>query len=317
MYRVSKRDGMIVDFDVSKISGAMIKAFDALGRNYHPSVINLLALQVTSAFEMKIKDGFISVEDIQDSVEQVLSDAGYADVAKAYAEEADYEVLDEIPFWGNGAGMTNKKRTALFWVPDQGEIRRVSEPLENAGSPVVWGDKVFYTASAYKSKLQLTGDEIWTLDLKTGKIAHLRESIIHDEDVRSLPFSNETNNGITNLIELQKYYKASFYNEIGLNANYNMRRESIQQNESDMNHDSLKPLIDDMLECRQDFCEWMNNNFGLNMSVKFNSIWAEREIMEDAAIEAATDPEPEEVPEEPAQEESEEVKEDDTDRESE
>lgn len=154
-------------------------------------------------------------------------------------------------------------------------------------------------------------------DLETGKIAHIRESIIHDEDVRSLPFSSETNNGITNLIELQQYYKASFYNEIGLNANYNMKRESIQQNESDMNHDSLKPLIDDMLECRQDFCEWMNNNFGLNMSVEFNSIWAEREIMEDAAIEAATNPEPEEVPEEPAQEESEEVEKSDPDGESE
>ena len=96
-----------------------------------------------------------------------------------------------------------------------------------------------------------------------------------------------------------------------------MKRESIQQNESDMNHDSLKPLIDDMLECRQDFCEWMNDNFGLNMSVEFNSIWAERELMEVAAIDAATDPEPEEVPEEPTQEESEEVEESDPDGESE
>ena len=84
MYQVLKRDGTTVDFEIGKISGAMIKAFDALGRNYHPSVINLLALQVTSAFEMKIKDGLISVEDIQDSVEQVLSESGYADVAKAY-----------------------------------------------------------------------------------------------------------------------------------------------------------------------------------------------------------------------------------------
>ena len=57
MYQVLKRDGSTVDFEIGKISGAMIKAFDALGRNYHPSVINLLALQVTSAFEMKIKDG--------------------------------------------------------------------------------------------------------------------------------------------------------------------------------------------------------------------------------------------------------------------
>ena len=84
MYKVMKRDGLHVEFDISKISGAMIKAFDALGKNYHSSVINLLALQVSSDFEPKIKDGIISVEDIQDSVEKVLSDAGYADVAKAY-----------------------------------------------------------------------------------------------------------------------------------------------------------------------------------------------------------------------------------------
>ena len=84
MYKVMKRDGMHVDFDISKISGAMIKAFEAQGKNYHPSVINLLALQVSADFESKIKDGIISVEDIQDSVEKVLSDAGYADVAKAY-----------------------------------------------------------------------------------------------------------------------------------------------------------------------------------------------------------------------------------------
>ena len=84
MYQVLKRDGTTVDFEIGKISAAIIKAFDALGRNYHPSVINMLALQVTSAFEMKIKNGVISVEDIQDSVEQVLSESGYADVAKAY-----------------------------------------------------------------------------------------------------------------------------------------------------------------------------------------------------------------------------------------
>ena len=84
MYTVSKRDGSRVDFDVSKISAAMIKAFEAQNKKYHPSVINLLALQVTSDFEPKIKDDVIAVEDIQDSVEKVLSDAGYADVAKAY-----------------------------------------------------------------------------------------------------------------------------------------------------------------------------------------------------------------------------------------
>ena len=84
MYQVLKRDGGTVEFEISKISGAMLKAFEALGKQTHPSVINMLALQVSADFEPKIKDGLIAVEDIQDSVEKVLSESGYADVAKAY-----------------------------------------------------------------------------------------------------------------------------------------------------------------------------------------------------------------------------------------
>ena len=84
MYQVVKRDGEVVEFDINKISAAITKAFEALEKQYHPSVIELISLHVTSDFESKIKDGLISVEDIQDSVESVLSESGYADVAKAY-----------------------------------------------------------------------------------------------------------------------------------------------------------------------------------------------------------------------------------------
>ena len=84
MYQVIKRDGTLVEFEISKISAAMIKAFEAMEKKYHPSVVNLLALQVTADFEPKIQKDTITVEQIQDSVEKVLSDAGYGDVAKAY-----------------------------------------------------------------------------------------------------------------------------------------------------------------------------------------------------------------------------------------
>ncbi|MDO4401054.1 MAG: anaerobic ribonucleoside-triphosphate reductase, partial [Coriobacteriia bacterium] len=84
MYQVVKRDGKLVDFSISKISAAITKAFDAIEKQYHPSVIDLISLHVTADFEEKIKDDKISVEDIQDSVEKVLSESGYADVAKAY-----------------------------------------------------------------------------------------------------------------------------------------------------------------------------------------------------------------------------------------
>ncbi len=84
MYQVIKRDGSVVDFNINKISAAIAKAFDALNKQYHPTVIDMIALRVTSDYEYKIKNDRITVEDIQDSVEKVLSEAGYADVSKAY-----------------------------------------------------------------------------------------------------------------------------------------------------------------------------------------------------------------------------------------
>ena len=84
MYQVTKRDGAAAAFEIGKISAAITKAFEALSKQYHPSIIDMLALRVTADFEPKIQDGRIAVEDIQDSVEKVLSEAGYADVAKAY-----------------------------------------------------------------------------------------------------------------------------------------------------------------------------------------------------------------------------------------
>ena len=84
MYRVIKRDGSTVPFDIQKIANAIKKAFIGCKKNYTDDVIDLIALRVTSDFEAKIKDEMIDVEDIQDSVEKVLSEAGYADVSKAY-----------------------------------------------------------------------------------------------------------------------------------------------------------------------------------------------------------------------------------------
>ncbi len=84
MYQVVKRDGSVAEFNVAKISEAIKKAFESKEKQYHPSTIDFLALKVTADFEPKINNELIAVEDIQDSVEQVLIQAGYADVAKAY-----------------------------------------------------------------------------------------------------------------------------------------------------------------------------------------------------------------------------------------
>ena len=84
MYNVIKRDGKIVEFNLSKISEAITMAFEAQEKDFNQNIIDFLALKVTADFEPKIKDHHIAVEDIQDSVESVLVQAGYADVAKAY-----------------------------------------------------------------------------------------------------------------------------------------------------------------------------------------------------------------------------------------
>ncbi|MDR1629704.1 MAG: ribonucleoside triphosphate reductase [Oscillospiraceae bacterium] len=84
MYQVVKRDGQVVDFNISKISSAITKAFEAQNKQYNPDIVDLLALKVTADYEEKVRDARVSVEDIQDSVESVLIKAGYADIAKAY-----------------------------------------------------------------------------------------------------------------------------------------------------------------------------------------------------------------------------------------
>ena len=84
MYKVRKRDGKIVPFELQKITEAIKKAFEAEDTNYDDNVIDFLGLKVTADFNDKVKNNIIDIEDIQDSVESVLSKAGYADVAKAY-----------------------------------------------------------------------------------------------------------------------------------------------------------------------------------------------------------------------------------------
>lgn len=84
MFQVVKRDGKIAEFRLDKIAEAVKKAFDATENEYSSDMLDLLALRVTSDFQKKIVKGKVSVEDIQDSVENVLIQAGYSDVAKSY-----------------------------------------------------------------------------------------------------------------------------------------------------------------------------------------------------------------------------------------
>lgn len=112
---------------------------------------------------------------------------------------------------------------------------------------------------------------------------------------------------ITHLIELEQYLKAAWFNAIGLDANYNMKRESLSMAESQMNSDALMPLVDDMLECRQTAAEKVNALFGTNISVSLASSWEDNaiELAEELNNELSTDPAAEEDPTENASEDAE------------
>ena len=84
MLNVIKRDGEIAEFNLSKISDAIMKAFVACNKQYTNDIIELLSLRTTAQFQSKVKDDCISVEEVQDCVEEVLTQTGYTDVAKAY-----------------------------------------------------------------------------------------------------------------------------------------------------------------------------------------------------------------------------------------
>ena len=101
------------------------------------------------------------------------------------------------------------------------------------------------------------------------------------------------------VMELQQYLKASFFNDIGLQANYNMKREAINGSEAGMNEESLKPFIDDMLESRKEALEKINKMYGTNITVKLSSSWVRREkIVQDESKDNPSDNNEDNPPEE-------------------
>lgn len=124
----------------------------------------------------------------------------------------------------------------------------------------------------------LLSAEEYLKKIKDGKLGAVVQEPMF-KGIQTQPYANTSQaNTITNLIEYEQYLKASLFNELGLNANYNMKRESINSNESQLNDDMLTPLIDDMLEARKRGVEQINEMFGTDIKVDFASAWEENEI---------------------------------------
>lgn len=93
------------------------------------------------------------------------------------------------------------------------------------------------------------------------------------EGIKTNDYSNKSTNNIKDLIELHQYLKASWFNELGIQSNFNMKRESINEQEAGMNEDALLPLIDNMLRCRKQAVEKVNKMYGTNIEVELSSSW--------------------------------------------
>lgn len=109
-------------------------------------------------------------------------------------------------------------------------------------------------------------------DVKAGKLG-VAMSTPFMEGLKTQPYGEIGGKILTQLIELQQYYKASMFNDIGLNSNYNMKRETIVSAEIELNADALFPFVDNMLYCRQKAIEEVNSMFGTDIRVELNSSW--------------------------------------------
>ena len=127
-----------------------------------------------------------------------------------------------------------------------------------------------YLISAGDNKTKESAD-IFIKKLSEGDFSCIAENTFLD----GIKVHNASSNGnyIQQFIELNQYLKATAYNEIGLNANFNMKRERLNQNEVDLNTSILIPLADDMLEERKKAVELINEKYGLNISVDLSSVW--------------------------------------------
>lgn len=124
-------------------------------------------------------------------------------------------------------------------------------------------------AEAVSAKAYLDG-------LEAGKLGIIQGKPMMDS-MKVANLSMNSANVIIQLIELQQYLKASWYNEIGLNANFNMKREYQSEEELQANTDVLLPLVDNMLKCRQDAFSVVNSTYGTNITVKKNSSWENKQ----------------------------------------
>lgn len=182
--------------------------------------------------------------------------------------------------------------------------RYVYMMVENDISMVLnsYNNRVQTLISAGDSSTKESAD-LYLKKIIDGDLGVVGESRIFD-GIKVHGAQNQGNSFITQMIEYQQYLKGSLYNEIGLNANFNMKRERLTSSETNLNLEALYPFIDDMLQCRQEAVEKINELYNLDISVEFGSVWKNRNDNAESDLEETewvlgeeVEPEPEPEPE--------------------
>lgn len=138
-------------------------------------------------------------------------------------------------------------------------------------------------------------------NIEKGKLMTVSEGSFFDGvKMQNPPSSNGSY--LTQFIEYQQYFLGSFFNEIGLNANFNMKRESIAKSESSLNEDSMLPLCQNMLMCRREDFSVVNELFGLNVEVDFDSAWLQNALEVAMELKNLSNPAPSFIPAEKEEE---------------
>lgn len=201
----------------------------------------------------------------------------YLKLSKEYTIDSDCIIIRNDPFYIGLMPLFNKYASMLSENELSLNMASINTRVQSALA--AGDDRTKAAAERYIEKLT------------EGDISVIGENAFFDEDLKSVPLANTSKTGILgDLIEYEQYLKASWYNELGLNANYNMKREALNSAESSINDDILFPLVDEMLKMRQEGADRVNEMFGTDISVELASSWDDNRKEEDAMIDSI-DPE--------------------------
>lgn len=137
-------------------------------------------------------------------------------------------------------------------------------------------NRITFLLSAADDRTKASAEKFMD-DVKNGKLSVISDNAFL-ESLKVLPAATQNSVRLTDLIEFEQYLRAGWFNDLGINANYNMKRESISPNEAQLNDDALLPLVDDMLEMRRLGIEEVNKMYNLDIEVNLSSSWLKEQL---------------------------------------